>query len=102
MDTLNFFIKYIKLDEEKRILISVQNQYESYLQEKTNKKMILDGLKSILKEDFKKLEIGKNICRITVIEGKEEAAKEKIHSELINGLNQAMEFMNQMGKKDDR
>lgn len=102
MDTLSLFIKNIKLDEEKRIIISVQNQYESYLQEKENKKMALDGLKSILGEDFKKLEIGKNVCRITVLEGKEEESKEKIHSELVNGLNQAMEFMNKMGKKDDQ
>ncbi|MBS4539252.1 hypothetical protein GOQ27_12320 [Clostridium sp. D2Q-11] len=102
MDTLNYFLKYIKLDEEKRILISVQNQYESYLLEKESKKMILDGLKSILGEDFKTLEIGKNICRVTVLEGKEEESKEKIETELVKGLEMAMAFMSQMQNKDNQ
>lgn len=96
MDTMNQFIKYIKLDEEKRILLAVQTQYQSFLQEKESKKMILDGIKSILGDDFKKLEIGKNIARITVTEGKEEEAKEKIHEELVKGLEMAMAFMSQM------
>lgn len=102
MNTLNNFLKYIKLDEEKRILISLQNQYQSYLQEKESKKMILDGLKSILGEDFKKLEVGKNICRVTVTEGKEEESKEKIETELIKGLEMAMAFMSQMQNKDNQ
>lgn len=96
MDKINQFVKYIKLDEEKRILLAVQNQFESFLGEKESKKMILEGLKSILGDDFKKLEIGKNIARITVTEGKEEESKEKIHEELVKGLEMAMAFMSQM------
>ncbi|MGO1367746.1 MAG: hypothetical protein ACTHVE_05855 [Senegalia sp. (in: firmicutes)] len=102
MDTINQFIKYIKLDEEKRILLAVQNQYESFLGEKESKKMILDGIKSILGDDFKKLEIGKNIARITVVEGKEEESMEKINEELVKGLEMAMAFMSQMQNKDNQ
>lgn len=102
MSDLNYFIKYIKLDDEKRILISIQNQFESHLQDKQNRKMIKDSLSSILNDDFKLLEIGKNICRVTVTEGKENESKQKIEQELIKGLDMAMNFINQMQNKDNQ
>lgn len=102
MNTINQFVKYVKLDEEKRILLAVQNSYQTFLHEEESKKMILEGLKSILNDDFKKLEIGKNVCRITVQEGKEEECKEKIYEELVKGLEMAMAFMSQMQNKDNQ
>ncbi|WP_026894553.1 hypothetical protein [Clostridiisalibacter paucivorans] len=96
MDMLGQFVKYIKLDDEKRILVSVNNQFENYLQDKKNRTMIKDGCKSILKDNFIKLEIGKNICRITVKEGTEEKNMELIKTELVKGLEMAMAFLSQM------
>ncbi|WP_432664700.1 hypothetical protein R9X47_00475 [Wukongibacter baidiensis] len=97
MDTLSQFIKYVKLDEEKRILISVQNQFESYLQDTNTRSMLKQSVQSILKEDFELMEVGKNVCRITVKEGTEEKNLELVKTELVKGLEVAMTFLSQMG-----
>ncbi|QEK12449.1 hypothetical protein FQB35_08700 [Crassaminicella thermophila] len=96
MDTFNQFVKYVQLDEEKRILISLQNQFESYLQDSKIKSMVKEAAKSILKDDFVQLEIGKNICRVTVKAGTEEKNLELVKSELVKGLEMAMAFLAQM------
>lgn len=97
MHTLNQFIKYVKLDEEKRILISVQNQFESYLQDKNTKSMLKQHIQSVLKDDFELMEVGKNVCRITVKKGTEDKNLELINTELVKGLEMAMAFLSQMG-----
>ncbi|WP_432409372.1 hypothetical protein [Wukongibacter sp. M2B1] len=102
MDMLNQFIKYVKLDDEKRILISVQNQFESYLQDQNTKLMLKQSVQNILKEDFKLMEIGKNVCRITVREGSEDKSLELVKTELIKGLEVAMTFLSQMGNMSDQ
>ncbi|QVK17572.1 hypothetical protein KHQ81_12035 [Mycoplasmatota bacterium] len=94
----NQFISYVKFDEVKRILVAVNPQFQSYLHEDKNRKMIKQKAMGILKNDFIKLEIGKNICRLTVKEGTEEKNKEKIEKELTNALNMAMSFLSKMGK----
>ncbi|MTI68930.1 MAG: hypothetical protein FH751_01575 [Firmicutes bacterium] len=101
MNNLNQFIKYIKLDDEKRILVSLQNKYAPYLKEKQSRVMIKNGIKEILKEDFKLLEIGKNVCRITVKEGTEEENIKKIENELVKGLQMAMEFLANYQKNEN-
>ncbi|KNF07908.1 hypothetical protein CLPU_11c00770 [Gottschalkia purinilytica] len=93
---LNQFVKYIELDEEKRILISLQNHFESYLQDKNTKAMIKEVCQSILKDDFVQLEIGKNICRVTVKEGTEEKNVEIVKNELLKNFQMAMSFLSQM------
>ncbi len=90
---LNHFIKAMKLDDQKRILVSVHEFLESYLSTPENKKMIKDGLVKILGDDFKQLEIGKNVCRVTVTEGQEEALLEKLETELKSAIEMAMSFM---------
>ena len=102
MDTLNQFIKYVKLDEEKRILIAVQNQFESYLQDKNIRTMLKKSAQDILKDDFKLMEIGKNVCRITVEEGTEEKNLELINTELVKGIEMAMAFLTQMGDMNNK
>ncbi len=93
---LNQFIKYIKLDDKKRILISLNNQYEQYLKDKKTKVTIKKGIESILEENFVQLEIGKNICRITVKEGSEEKSLKLIETELVKSLQMAMSYINNM------
>ncbi len=102
METLSQFIKYVKLDEEKRILISVENQFESYLKDKNTKNMIKGSVKDILGDDFELMEIGKNVCRITVKEGTEEKNLELVKTELVKGLEMAMAFLSQMGNMDNK
>lgn len=101
MDTLNQFIKYVKLDEEKRILISIQNQFESYLQDTSTRAMLKQSVQNILKEDFELMEVGKNVCRLTVKEGTQEKNLELVKTELVKGLEVAMTFLSQMGNMND-
>ncbi|WP_053957672.1 hypothetical protein [Inediibacterium massiliense] len=96
MDSFQQFIKYVKLDEEKRILISIENQLESYLQDEKIRSMLKESAQSILKDDFIQLEIGKNICRVTVREGAEEKSLKLIEEELVKGIEMAMAFLIQM------
>lgn len=96
MDILNQFIKYIKLDDEKRILVSLQDVLTPHLEDKNTRSMLKGMLKDILKDDFSQLEIGKNICRVTVKEGTEEKNIELIKTELVKNLEMAMQFLSQM------
>ena len=96
MDILNQFVKYIELDDEKRILVSLQDHLEPYLKDKQTRSMLKESIKGILKDDFVQLEVGKNICRITVKEGTEESNLELVKTELIRNIQMAMEFLNQM------
>lgn len=96
---LSNFIKTLKLDEQKRIIVAVHEFLETYLTAPENRKMIKDGLVQILGENFKQLEIGKNNCRITVTEGTEEACLAKLEADLKSGIDMAMNFMaNQSGE----
>lgn len=99
MDTLSQFVKYVKLDEEKRILISLQNQFESYLQDQKIKSMLKEAAVSLLKDDFIQLEIGKNLCRLTVAKGSEDKNLEVVKTELVKGLEMMMAFLSQMNKQ---
>lgn len=90
---LNHFIKSMKLDDQKRILVSVHEFLESYLSTPENKKMIKDGLIQILGSDFKQLEIGKNVCRITVSEGHEAELLKKLETDLKAAIEMALSFM---------
>lgn len=91
--TLDQFIKAIRLDENNRILVSVHEFLESYLQTAENKKMIKTGLMQMLGEDFKQLEVGKNVCRITVTEGKEKELLVKLENDMKSAIEMAMAYM---------
>lgn len=90
---LNHFIKSMQLDEQKRILVSVHEFLESYLSTPENKKMIKDGLVQMLGEDFKQLEIGKNVCRVTVSEGREAEILQKLERDIKAAIEMALSFM---------
>jgi len=93
------FVKEIKLDDEKRIIVTLQESMMAYLQDPQIRSMLKQSAETALKENFKSLEIGKNNCRITVLEGSEDASKEIVETELVKGLEMAMAFMSQMGNK---
>ena len=90
---LNNFIKSLTLDDHQRILVSVHEFLESYLAAPENRKMIKDGLIQMLGDDFKQLEIGKNVCRITVTASSEEAMLKKLKHELKSAIEMAMDLM---------
>ncbi|MGM0379363.1 MAG: hypothetical protein ACQEQE_06420 [Bacillota bacterium] len=95
MYNLDMFIKYIKKDEEDRILISVQDQFKPKLKEDETRQEIKKILTQVLEDNFKQLEIGKNILRITVNKNPDEAIK-KINEYIEQMMEMAQNFMDQM------
>lgn len=90
------FIKYIKTDDEGRILISVQNHLQEELKKDNVRQEIKELLVETLNDNFEKLEIGKNICRVTVNENSEQAVQ-TIENKIDETLQMAGEIMSQMG-----
>ena len=94
---MSMFIKYIKLDDEKRIIIAVQDHLAGYLEDEQSKKMLKDTVVKVLADDFKLLEVAKTSCRITVAEGTEDTSLVKVEEEVGKAIEMAMAFMSQMG-----
>ena len=93
MSISNQFIKSVLFDDVKRIIITVQEAYQSYLQVERLRQMLKKAAVDTLGENFEKLEISRSSCRITVKAGTEEESMHKIKEELIKGLEMAMNFM---------
>lgn len=90
---LNNYINFIKLDEQKRIIVSINVIYQNYLHNDKNRQLIKNYLQELLKSDFIKLEIGKNRLRITVKASTEEKNLNIIKTELVKGLEMVMRIM---------
>lgn len=99
---LSMFIKSIKLDDNKRILVSLQDHLIGHLSDDSAKKQIKTEVERILGDDFKQLEIAKNVLRLTVTEGKEDEIMELVKTELSKMLEMAMSFMSQMNSQGDK
>lgn len=95
---VGMFVKEIKFDDDKRIIITVQEAAMTYLQDTQVRSMLKQSAENALKDNFKQLEIGKNNCRVTVAAGTEEDSKHIIETELVKGLEMAMAFLSQMGQ----
>jgi hypothetical protein len=93
MGQINQFINEIKFDEAKRIIISVEPNYQSYLQNDKLKQMLKKAVMDALKTNFVKLEVGKTSCRITVVPGTEEESLRLVNQELVKALEFAMKFL---------
>ncbi len=96
---MDMFIKSIQLDESNRIVVTIQDHFAEYLSKEESKKMLKDMAVKVLEADFVKLEVAKSSFRITVVEGAEAAAKEKVEQEIVKGIEMAMSFMSQMNSK---
>ena len=97
---MDMFIKSIQLDESNRIVVTIQDHFAEYLSKEESKKMLKDMAVKVLEADFVKLEVAKSSFRITVVEGAEAAAKEKVEQEIVKGIEMAMSFMSQMNKQE--
>ncbi len=95
---LNMFIKSIALDDQKRVVVMVQEHMSEYLIKGESKLMLKEMAVKILGETFVQLEVSKNSFRVTVTDGTEETAKVKIEEELVKGIEMAMSFMSQMNQ----
>ena len=98
---LEMFVKSIKLDDENRIVIIIQDHLSEYFTKDDSKKMLKDMAVKTLGDDFVKLEMSKVSARITVAEGRAEACLALITEELNKGLEMAMQFMSQMQNKSE-
>lgn len=96
MDSM-MFIKSIIVDNESRIVVSVQDQFSKYLEDDTTKKMLRDTAVKALGEDFVQLEISKKTFRLTVVKGSEERCKTLVEEEIVKSIEMALSFMNQFG-----
>ena len=93
------FIKSITTDDQNRIIVSVQEQFQSYLKEDMAKKMLRETAVKALGEDFIQLEVSTGTFRVTVKEGTTEASKGIIETEIANSIEMALNFMNQFNQK---
>ncbi len=99
---LEMFIKSITFDDEKRIVVKVQDHLKEYMTKEEYKKQVKETLEKVLGQDFIKLEVAPSSARITVAEGKEESAKAKIEQELKDAIQMAMQMMQQMNNKNNK
>lgn len=93
------FIKAITTDDQNRIVVSVQEQFQSYLKEDMAKKMLRETAAKALGDDFIQLEVSTGTFRVTVKEGTIEASKAIIETEIANSIEMALNFMNQFNQK---
>lgn len=96
MDSM-MFIKSIIVDNESRIVVSVQDQFLKYLEDDITKKMLRETAVKALGEDFVQLEISKKTFRLTVVKGSEERSKTIVEEEIVKSIEMALSFMNQFG-----
>lgn len=86
-------VKYMKLDDENRIVVGIQDTFQSYLADKENIKQLRSMISSILGKDMSLFESSSKTVRLTVTSGKEEEIMEKLKVELVNAMSMAMDFM---------
>ena len=93
------FIKSITSDDQGRIIVGVQEQFQSYLKEDMTKKMLRETAVKALGEDFVQLEVSTSTFRITVKEGTTDASMVIIQEEITKSIEMALNFMNQFNQK---
>jgi len=92
------FIKSITSDDQGRIIVSVQEQFQNYLKEEMAKKMLRETAVKALGEDFIQLEVSTSTFRVTVKEGTTEASIVIIEEEIAKSIEMALNFMNQFNQ----
>ncbi len=88
----HMIIQSIDTDDTGRIILRMKPEIAQFLGEESHRTSLKQMLEAILKEDFLKLEIGGQNLRITVADGKQELAIERIKEEISNALQLASSF----------
>lgn len=91
----SMFIESIIIDDQGRIIVTVQEQFRSYLKEDMIKTMLKDTAVKAIGENFIQLEVSTSTFRVTVKEGTSEEAKNIIETEIASSIEMALNFMNQ-------
>ncbi|MBN2796565.1 MAG: hypothetical protein JXR88_14240 [Clostridia bacterium] len=95
----SMFIKSITIDEQERIVVAIQENFQNYLQDEQAKKMLRETAMNALNENFVQLEVSKTTFRVTVQPGTSEASKTIIENEIAKAIEMALMFMSQFGQK---
>jgi hypothetical protein len=95
----SMFVKSIIIDDAGRIVVSVQDQFTSFLKEDSTKQMLKEAAKTALGEDYIRLEVSPSTFRVTVTEGTSDQAKIIIENEIAAKIEMALSFMNQFGNQ---
>lgn len=93
----NAIVKSLNLDEENRIVLSVQNEFGQFLKDPQMKSTLKETVQKVLGEKFKLFEVGGSNIRVTVLEGTEEESLNIIQEEIVKALQMVAMFMNQQG-----
>ena len=94
----NIFIQSITIDEEKRIVVTVAEQYRHFLKEDMVKSMLKDTASKAMGDDFIKLEVSPSTFRVTVAEGQEDKCQGIIENEITKNIEMALSFLNAMNQ----
>lgn len=92
------FIKSITTDEDNRVVVTVQEQFQSFLKEDMVKNMLRDAAKNALGEDFIQLEVSPSTFRVSVAEGSTDKAITVIKEEIAKNIEMALSFLNQFNQ----
>ncbi|NLG82168.1 MAG: hypothetical protein GX490_06595 [Bacilli bacterium] len=93
MFELKKYVEYVKLDDNKRIVLTLLPQYKQVLYADRFRTLIHKAAKDFLGKDFINCEIVDNSCIITVIPNTEEKNLKIIQTEVIDGLELIMRLM---------
>lgn len=92
----SMFIKSITTDDQNRIIVSIQDQFQHFLGQEMIRNMLKDTAKKALGDDYIKLEVSPSTFRVTVAEGASERAVTVIKDEIGKNIDMALSFMNNM------
>ena len=92
------FIKSITTDDQNRIIVSVQEEFQNYLKEDMTKKMLRETAVKALGENFIQLEVSTSTFRVTVKEGTTETSKQVIETEIARSIEMALSFLSQFNQ----
>lgn len=92
------FIKSIVTDDQGRIIVNVQDEFQNYLKEDMTKKMLRETAVKALGENFIQLEVSKSTFRVTVKEGTSDESKVIIETEITKSIEMALNFLSQFNQ----
>lgn len=93
MEELGQFIKQIQLDQENNIVVVVEEQLLTLLQNRKVQFFLFSTAKKVLQDDFINLDIENNRIKIKVIEGTEEKNLERVRQELLKSFEGLKPFL---------
>jgi len=94
----NMFIKSITTDDQNRVIVSIQEQFQHFLGQEMIRNMLKDAAKNALGEDYIKLEVSPSTFRVTVTEGSTEKAIKVVQEEIGKNIEMALSFLNGMNQ----